>query len=101
MSVRDQDYVEAVLDVVDRIPPGRVLAYGDIAEIVGRGGPRMVGRVMALHGGAVPWWRVVHADGTLIKGYEEKALIRHRAEGTPLMPSGDRIDMARARWDGR
>jgi alkylated DNA nucleotide flippase Atl1 len=96
-----EDFVEAVLDVVERIPPGRVLSYGDIAEIVGRGGPRMVGRVMALHGGAVPWWRVVHADGSLIKGHERTALTKHRAERTPLRPSGDRIDMPRARWNGR
>lgn len=97
----DADFVEAVLDIVERIPPGRVLSYGDIAEMLGRGGPRMVGRVMAVHGGAVPWWRVVHADGSLIKGHERRALTEHRAEGTPLRASGDRIDMVRARWDGR
>lgn len=99
--VPDADFVEAVLDVVERIPAGRVLSYGDIAEIIGRGGPRMVGRVMAVHGGAVPWWRVVHADGSLIKGHEIRALSRLRAEGTPLRASGDRIDMARARWNGQ
>lgn len=97
----DAGYVEAVLDIVERIPPGRVLSYGDIAEMIGHGGPRMVGRVMALHGGAVPWWRVVHADGSLVKGYEETALRRHRIEATPLRASGTQIDMMRARWDGR
>ena len=29
------DFVSHVLDVVDSIPPGRVMSYGDIAEYVG------------------------------------------------------------------
>jgi alkylated DNA nucleotide flippase Atl1 len=51
--VGDQEaYVEAVLRVVEAIPPGRVMSYGAIAAAVGRGGPRQVGRVMAVYGGA-------------------------------------------------
>ena len=62
---RDQltDFADRVLDVVDAIPPGQVMSYGDIAEYLGQGGPRQVGRVMALWGGGVAWWRVIHADG--------------------------------------
>lgn len=92
------DFTEAVLDVVDRIPPGRVLAYGDIAEYLGTGGPRQVGRVMALHGGAVPWWRVVHADGTPALVDDGRAVAALREDDTPMR--GDRVDMRRARWDG-
>ncbi len=33
------EYVEAVLEVAALIPPGRVLSYGDIAELLGSGGP--------------------------------------------------------------
>ena len=51
-------YTERVLSLVERIPPGRVMSYGDVAEWLGEGGPRQVGRVLALHGGGVPWWRV-------------------------------------------
>ena len=59
------DFASRVLDVVDSIPPGRVMSYGDIAEYLAAGlGPRQVGRVMSVYGGAVPWWRVIHADGT-------------------------------------
>ena len=54
--------------MVEAIPPGRVMSYGDIAEYLGEGGPRQVGRVMALWGGGVPWWRVIHADGSLLDG---------------------------------
>ncbi|GAA2929282.1 hypothetical protein GCM10020221_26380 [Streptomyces thioluteus] len=98
------EYAERVLAVAETIPPGRVMTYGDVAEWLGEGGPRQVGRVMALYGGAVPWWRVVRADGALLPGHERRALERYREEGTPLRSAGPagpfRIAMARARWDG-
>jgi alkylated DNA nucleotide flippase Atl1 len=100
-------FAERVLDLVDRIPAGRVLAYSDIAEMLGEGGPRQVGRVLALWGGGVPWWRVVRASGLPAQGLEREAIDRLRAEGTPFVGGaiGDsgarrRIDMVRARWPG-
>lgn len=93
-------YVSRVLDVVDSIAPGTVMTYGDVAESLGEGGPRQVGRIMALWGGGVPWWRVVHADGSLLPGHERAALAHYLAENTPLRhPAGGqpRIDMRRAR----
>jgi len=77
-------FAERVLDVVERIPPARVMSYGDIAEYLGEGGPRQVGRVMALWGGGVPWWRVIRADGSPPACHDEAALSHYRAEGTPL-----------------
>ncbi len=101
------DYAERVLEVAELIPPGRVMTYGDVAEWLGAGGPRQVGRVMALYGGAVPWWRVVRADGRLLPGHESRALAHYREEATPLRDAAHadatrlpRIDMRRARWDG-
>ncbi|MFF2651234.1 MGMT family protein [Streptomyces sp. NPDC058045] len=100
-------YAERVLDVAELIPPGRVMTYGDVAEWLEEGGPRQVGRVMALYGGAVPWWRVVRADGVLLPGHELRALRHYRDEGTPLREAGrataghvPRLDLRRARWDG-
>ncbi|WP_078965673.1 MGMT family protein [Streptomyces aureocirculatus] len=101
------EYAERVLDVAERIPPGRVMTYGDVAEWLEEGGPRQVGRVMALYGSAVPWWRVVRSDGVLLPGHELRALAEYRAESTPLREahrtaggSLPRLDMRRARWDG-
>ncbi|AUH40758.1 MGMT family protein [Streptomyces sp. CMB-StM0423] len=97
------EYADRVLSVAERIPPGRVMTYGDVAEFIDRGGPRQVGRVMALYGSAVPWWRVVRADGRPLPGHEREALEQYRVEGTPLRATtaGDqRIDLRRARWDG-
>ncbi|MWA13486.1 MGMT family protein [Streptomyces sp. BA2] len=101
------EYAERVLEVAELIPPGRVMTYGDVAEWLEEGGPRQVGRVMALYGGAVPWWRVVRADGRLLPGHELRALGHYRTEATPLREAGraseghvPRLDMRRARWDG-
>jgi alkylated DNA nucleotide flippase Atl1 len=98
------DFAARVLDVVETIPAGRVMSYGDVAEFLGEGGPRQVGRAMSLWGGAVPWWRVVHADGSLLAGHERAALDHYKDEGTPMRRAADGsligIDMRRARWSG-
>lgn len=91
------DLAAAVLDAVDRVPPGYVVTYGDIAAAT-RCGPRQVGAVMSAWGGAVAWWRVLRADGSPPRGHEREALRRYRAEGTPLTPGGSRVDLRRARW---
>ncbi len=97
----DQRYVEQVLRVVERIPRGRVMSYGDIAEYVGRGGPRQVGQVMSRYGGGVPWWRVVRSDGRPPACHDSVAVVMLRDEATPLSGDGARVDMNRARWGGR
>jgi alkylated DNA nucleotide flippase Atl1 len=94
----DDDYVEAVLTAVEQVPPGRVTTDGAIAAFVGTGGPRQVGRTMALHGGGVPWWRVVRADGTLPDFKDPRRHEEYLAEGTPMRPSGA-VDMRAAFWD--
>jgi alkylated DNA nucleotide flippase Atl1 len=96
------DYSAQVLDVVDSIPAGQVMSYGDIAEYLGVGGPRQVGQVMARYGGGAPWWRVIHADGTPAPGHEDRALAHYLAEGTPLRSATSpvRVNMRKARWKG-
>jgi alkylated DNA nucleotide flippase Atl1 len=94
----DEKFIEDVLSAVEQIPLGQVASYGDIAELVGRGGPRQVGQVMARHGAAVAWWRVVRADGRPVRGLEAAAWERLSAEGVPKR--GDRVDMAVARVRG-
>lgn len=94
----DGDFTERVLDLVERIPPGQVLAYGMIAAILEDGGPRQVGRVMALDGGGVPWWRVVRADGSLPASHGIDAQAHYAEEGTPMRGNGSAVDMTRAVW---
>ncbi|HEX4191073.1 MAG TPA: MGMT family protein [Marmoricola sp.] len=97
----DEDYIEAVLTIVEQIPEGCVTTYGLIAEaifpLLGRGGPRQVGAVMAGYGGPVPWWRVVRADGSLPPSHDHHAHQEYLGEGTPLRPSGA-VDLRKAIW---
>lgn len=92
------DFTDRVLDLVERIPPGQVLSYGLIAEILQDGGPRQVGRVMALEGGAVAWWRVVRADGGLTAAHGIGAQEHYAEEGTPMRANGSAVDIKRALW---
>ena len=60
----DNDYRERVFRIVRSIPPGRVMTYGQIAEILGEGyTPRTVGFVMHSSNDKTPWHRVINAQG--------------------------------------
>lgn len=91
-------YAAEVLDIVARIPRGKVLTYGDIAELVGRGSGRTVGAVMSRHGHEVPWHRVVLSSGHPNPAGPVEALRRLVADGTPLAKGGERVDLETARW---
>ena len=88
-------YTDHVLSAVEAIPVGSVMTYGDLAELVGVGGPRQIGQVMARYGAAVPWWRVVRADGQPARGHESGALQRLAAEGVPLRRGRVKLGVAR------
>lgn len=100
MSARPdpEDYADAVLLLVEQVPDGRVTTYGALADAVGWGGARRIGTVLAQHGGGVPWWRVVRADGSLPPSHGLEARAHYRDEGTPLLASG-RVDLRRAGWE--
>ena len=97
--VDPEEYAELVLRCVEQVPRGRVTTYGVVAEVVGAlvggGGPRQVGSVMAGHGGPVPWWRVVRVDGSLPPSHQGEARQAYLEEATPLRPSGN-VDVGRA-----
>ncbi len=104
----DEAYLEAVLDVVAAVPPGRVTTYGLLADVVAdrlraagdrpRGGPRQVGQVLSRAGSGVPWWRVVDASGRPPQAHARQALAALRAEGAPLTVDGARVVLRRAVW---
>ena len=66
----DPKYRERVYQIVRRIPPGRVMTYGQIAYKLGEGyTPRTVGFVM--HGADesnTPWHRVINSQGRCSTG---------------------------------
>ena len=81
---------DAVLARIRATPPGFVRAYGDGSP----GAPRFAGAVLSeSDDGALPWHRVVRADGSLAKGARQRALLE--AEGVPFR--GEKVDMRIAR----
>jgi methylated-DNA-protein-cysteine methyltransferase related protein len=68
--VTDQKYRQRVYEIVNQIPVGRVMTYGQIAEILGAGyTPRTVGFVMhAAETENVPWQRVINSQGACSTG---------------------------------
>jgi len=95
-------FVDDVLDVVDSIPPGMVLSYGDVAALLGTRAARAVGSIMRRYGHAHPWWRVVRAGGLPPIGHEASARAHYDTEGTPLRAisrePGYAVSYAVARW---
>ncbi|WP_231727572.1 MULTISPECIES: MGMT family protein [unclassified Rathayibacter] len=89
-----------MLAVVDDIPSGHVMAYGEIAAVLGTRAARAVGTVMARYGSDVAWWRVVRSGGAPPIGHEDRARREYEREGTPLVttPTGYRVDVRAARW---
>lgn len=96
-------YRKRVYDIVERIPIGRVMTYGQIAEILGEGyTPRTVGFVMhAADEEKTPWQRVINSQGACSTGRiilpPDKQQRMLEAEGVTFDARG-RCDLKRYRW---
>ncbi|WP_144719853.1 MGMT family protein [Agrococcus jejuensis] len=96
-------FAEAVHELVASIPPGRVMAYGEVAAVLGSRAARRVGRIMATDSEGLPWWRVIRSSGLPPAGLHDRALPHYEAEGTPLAGTSPGTDapfriQRRARW---
>ncbi len=71
MIKSDKNFFERVYEIVKKIPEGKVMTYGQVAEAIGTKDARRVGQ--ALHanpdGSKVPCHRVVNKEGRLAPGY--------------------------------
>jgi methylated-DNA-protein-cysteine methyltransferase-like protein len=96
-------YRERVYEIVRRIPTGRVMTYGQIADILGEGyTPRTVGFVMhAADEETTPWHRVINSQGACSTGRiilpPDKQQRMLEAEGVEFDARG-RCNLGRYRW---
>jgi methylated-DNA-protein-cysteine methyltransferase related protein len=69
-QINESKYRERVYEIVREIPVGRVMTYGQIAEILGTGyTPRTIGYVMhAADTEKIPWQRVINSQGACSTG---------------------------------
>lgn len=85
MSHGGEDFTEAVIQVLEALEPGDVIAYGEVATEAGYpGAARAVGNLLKTVPG-LPWWRVVNAAGRLAPSSETEQAQRLRAEGVKVV----------------
>ena len=94
---------EALYAVLAQVPAGKVVTYGQLAQMAGLGrAARWVGRTLAQlpDDTRLPWHRVLAAGGRLSlpagspAGDEQRARLR----GEGLLMEGNRVDMRRHGW---
>jgi len=74
MNRFQQKFDPRVWEVVASIPPGQVMAYGEIARAAGYPRySRMVSAAMSRSPESLPWFRVVRSDRTLAFEYGSPA----------------------------
>ncbi|HZE62268.1 MAG TPA: MGMT family protein [Pyrinomonadaceae bacterium] len=98
----DKHYRERVYRIVRSIPRGRVMTYGQLAEILGEGyTPRTIGFVMHGSDDKTPWHRVINAQGGCSTGRlvlpADKQQRMLEAEGVEFNER-DRCDLQRYLW---
>lgn len=103
MNIDEKKYREKVYEIVCEIPQGRVMTYGQIAEILGEGyTARTVGYVMhAADTEKVPWQRVINSQGGCST---QKLTVPHNIQQKILEDEGiifnakDKCDLEKYRW---
>lgn len=83
---KEAGYQQRVFNIVRRIPRGRVMTYGQIAELLGDGyTPRTVGFSMHACDDKTPWHRVINAQGGCSTG---KVVLPHNKQQLMLETEG-------------
>lgn len=101
---RLQTNAERILEVVRRIPRGRVSTYGAVADAAGLPRrARLVGTVLRTTTARAPWQRVINSSGRISFPVGSDAYARQRAllEREGVVFSGGRVDLARYGWPQR
>ncbi len=77
-----QEFEDDVRRMLERLAPGTVMTYGEVALEAGHAGAaRAVGTFLSRGGTGLPWWRVVTSTGRLVPGHEREHAQLLRSEG--------------------
>lgn len=105
-----QAYFDQVWHLVRQVPPGMVVTYGQIAQMIAPPegveldeynafSPRWVGNAMASCPHDVPWQRVINSQGKISQrpgAQRQRQLLE--AEGVAFMK--DKVDLSVYQWSG-
>ncbi len=95
------DFRQTVEELVERIPRGRVMTYGQLASLAGSPrAARIVGGVAHYGDPKLPWHRVVNKRGGLASGYPGgRQAHRTHLESEGIVVSDDfSVDVDRLLW---
>lgn len=106
--MKTNDARESVFRIVNEIPFGKVLSYGEVGRLAGCTG-RQVGQIMSSLDGPGPvvehvkWWRVVAFDGNMPIAkrnplLEKDQKERLESEGV-LFDDRGKVRMSQYRWE--
>ena len=98
LKLKSKNFFERVYDIVRKIPEGKVMTYGQIADAIGTKDSRRVGQ--ALHANkdslGIPCHRVVNKDGRLAPGYAfggpDEQRMKLKAEGV-IFTDDNHVDL--------
>ncbi|MDQ3801972.1 MAG: MGMT family protein [Acidobacteriota bacterium] len=103
MKSDDKNYCARIFELVEQIPSGRVMTYGQIAAILGgKFNAQIV--CLALHsagGEQIPWQRVITSEGNCATG---KIFLPYNAQQKMLEAEGvlfdekSRCDLKKYQW---
>ena len=96
--MKDQNSYQRIYKIVQKIPKGKVMTYGQVARLANVATPRVVG--FAMHSNPdstlTPCHRVVFADGSLTPGYafggEDVQREKLEKEGVKFLKNG-KVDL--------
>ena len=99
-----QNFTEKAITIMKRIPPGKVMTYGQVAATAGS--PRAARQVTRiLHSMSakydLPWHRIINVRGQIVLKDEESRFFQRKSlqeEGVEV-DKDDRIDLSRFRFD--
>lgn len=105
ISTHQQAYFEQVWDFVRRVPAGKVVTYGQIAQSLPEpqeidettSVARLVGSAMAACPTDVPWHRVINAQGKVSSRADASKQV-HLLEAEGLCFTLGRIDLNEHQW---
>ncbi|MBK8900078.1 MAG: MGMT family protein [Anaerolineaceae bacterium] len=105
-----QGYYEQVYEFVRQVPYGKVVTYGQIAQLIPPPlgvdpdeykafSPIWVGHAMAAGPSGVPWQRVINSQGKISQrpGAEQQ---RERLEEEGVVFVKDKVDLKKYQWKG-
>ena len=98
---------EKIWRVIQRIPPGRVASYGQVADLAGLPGrARLAGKCLGyvpengFEGHPVPWYRVLRSSGQIAFPPGSEHFVRQRTllmeEG--VVVKGSRVSLSQFQW---